>query len=128
MFTLKESVISGGKYFDINQAEDFSSLLHEARKRYDEHGRRWVIVNPEDEIQAYSDDMKSILDDINYKLEHRQELPRMVVEDVYLIRLLQEKEAPYCTTMELMSEVLANAKRKKKKKRHNLVFGKNARE
>lgn len=126
MFYLKEAKISGGPYNGIKESGDLSFLLVESEARYSKYKRRWVIVNEKDEIQAYSDDVKEMIDMFELQIKRKEKLPKIVVEDPYFKILLETKGIPYYTTFEFLEKHYPHEKIKKQK--HRFVFGKNTKE
>ena len=124
MYFLKESKISGGSYYDIKISENLSELMLDAEKRHRESSRRFVIVDEQGNIMAYSEDIRNIINHHELLARTNQKIPRYVVEDEYLIRLFRKNKIPFYTSMEFLERFKPTTKRTK----HNFVFGKNTKE
>lgn len=123
MFKLKASEISGYPYGVIESSDSLCELKKIAHKKYDGGFQRWVIVNENDELIAYSYLIEQLINEL--VAVYKKDKSKSVSEDIYVQRLLKENNIPYITVDDIIKDIAHNPKYKLPKSK--FVFGKNSR-
>lgn len=93
MFYLKESNGIDSDYIIIDKNETFLELKIRADRRYSLYERRWVIVDQNDDLLSYSDNINYAVKN-HIKYFRRNNKLRIEIQDKYVIKILKKEKIP----------------------------------